>query len=156
MSIFTLLRQAHSNPRDERIFVLLKSGSQPRALVPMRHFERVFEDPNDSKHPISENQTLSFTVELALLPYPPSIGYQRSRLQLLAKQLEPYTRGLNLREYKFISELALDFSGQPFSYVGLAITKWSSIGSTITSDSTDVFIRYESRTGTKVWTHVSI
>lgn len=100
--IYAFLGQAHSNPRDERIFVLAEVfGSTTKgSAFPMRHFERVFFEAIRTIRNTQSQRTKRSRLQWNWLYFHihPQLDTNEAELQLFAKQLEPYTRGLNLRE----------------------------------------------------------
>jgi len=100
--IYAFLGQARSNPRDERIFVLAEVfGSTAKgSSFPMRHFERVFFEAIRTIRDTQSERTKRSRLQWNWLYFHihPQLDTNEAELRLFAKQLEPYTRGLNLRE----------------------------------------------------------
>ena len=100
--IYAFLGHAHSNKRDERIFVLAEvfgSATQGSAF-PLRHFERVFFEAVRAIRSTQSQRSKRSRIQWNWLYFHihPQLDTNEAELQLFAKQLEPYTRGLNLRE----------------------------------------------------------
>ncbi len=100
--IYAFLGQAHSNSKDERIFVLAEvfGSSTEGAEFPLRHFERVFFEAIRAIRSTQSQRTKRSRLQWNWLYFHihPQLDTNEAELQLFAKQLEPYTRGLNLRE----------------------------------------------------------
>ncbi len=100
--IYAFLGQANNNPRDERIFVLAEvfGSSSQGSTFPLRHFERVFFEAIRAVRSAQSQRTKRSRLQWNWLYFHihPQLDTNEAELQLFAKQLEPYTRGLNLRE----------------------------------------------------------
>ena len=100
--IYAFLGQAKTNPKDERIFVLAEvfgSASQSGRL-PLRHFERAFFEAIRAIRHMQSRRTKRSRLQWNWLFFHihPKLDTTEDELTLFSKHLEPYTRGLNLRE----------------------------------------------------------